>query len=145
MGYPFRIVRPAAIKAQGATLGAPLQEYLGRVIKLIPAEVVALYTSVRGVIEGATAADASARAALLWLPIIGVLLVIFVRAWGTRDASKAWSTVQWIAVIVAAISFIVWVIALGHPIWGVPLLAAWIGSVALFVWAFLVPYFYEGS
>jgi hypothetical protein len=41
MAYPLRIQKPATIVAQGATPGSALQEYVERLIKLIPAEVIA--------------------------------------------------------------------------------------------------------
>ncbi len=160
MDYPFRVQSQAteqkrinAIVAQGAGPAAPpqagaseLQQYLARILKLIPAEVVALYQGVRGVMETAAAGgDLDAKAWLAWLPWAAFVLVIFVRAWGTRDSSGSWRTVQWGAVAISAVSLVVWIISLGHPIAGVQLGKPWLGSVLLMVWPFLVPYFYKGD
>jgi hypothetical protein len=159
MDYPFRVQSEAtsrarldAIVAQGAPPAEPqagaggLQQYLARVLRLIPAEVVTLYQGVRGVMETAVAGgDPDAKAWLTWLPWVGLLLVIFVRAWGTRDHTGSWRTVQKGAVLIAAISFIVWVISLGHPIAYLGINKPWLGSVLLMVWPFLIPYFYKGD
>lgn len=158
MDYPFRVQstatserRAAVIRAHGETAGDAQagadasQQFLARVLKLIPAEVIALYQGVHGVVDGAAKSDPGARDFLVWLPWVGLALVLFVRAWGTRDATGSWKTVQWGAVIIAAVSFAVWVISLGHVIapWGA--VEPWAGSVALLVWPFLIPYFYRGS
>ena len=160
MDYPFRVQSEAtsqqradAIVAQGAAPAAPpqagasgLQQYLARVLKLIPAEVVALYQGVRGVMETAAAGgDADAKVWLTWLPWAAFILVIFVRAWGTRDGTGSWRTVQWGAVAIAAVSFVVWTISLGHPIAYLEFHKPWVGSVLLMVWPFLIPYFYKGD
>lgn len=160
MDYPFRVQSEAtaqqlsaAIVAQGVPPPSPpqagptgAQQYLARVLKLIPAEVVSLYQGVRGIMETASAGgDADAKVWLLWLPWVGLLLVIFVRAWGTRDSTGSWRTVQWGAVAIAAVSFIVWVVSLGHPMACLEFNKPWLGSVLLMVWPFLVPYFYKGD
>lgn len=146
MSYPFRILKPSTIVAQGGVqAGNNLQQYLDRVIRLIPAEVVALYQAIRGIVESVAPTDPVAKSFLPWLPVIGLGLVIFVRAWGTRAANADWSTVQWGAVTIASISFVVWVISLGHPIVVDEPIRMWIGSIVLLLWAFFVPYFYEGS
>jgi hypothetical protein len=162
MDYPFRVQSPdtvqrrvAAIVAQGAGGPAPappqagadvVQQYLARIIKLIPAEIVALYQGVRGIVAtAASAGDPDAASWLGLLPWCGAALVIFVRMWGTRDGTGSWRTVQWGAVAIATISFVIWVISLGNPIALLPLNKPWVGSVLLMVWPFFVPYFYKGD
>jgi hypothetical protein len=164
MDYPFRVqslatvqTRVAAIIAQGAApagaapappqAGAdPVQQYLARVVKLIPAEVVALYQGVEGVIRTAgNGGDAVAQHWIGSVPWFGLLLVIYIRAWGTRDSTGSWGTVQWGAVTIATISYIVWIIALGDPIAAIPLKEPWLGSTLLMVWPTLLPYFYKGN
>lgn len=159
MDYPFRVQSEAtararinAIVAQGAPPAAPqagasdLQQYLARVLKLIPAEVVSLYQGVRGVVQtAADGGDLFAKGFLPWLPLTGLLLVIFVRGWGTRDHTGSWTTIQWGAVTIAAISFIIWTISLNHEIVYLGATKPWIGSVLLMTWPFLVPYFYKGD
>jgi hypothetical protein len=146
MAYPFRIEKRSAIQAQADGAEQPtdaLQEYLARVIRLIPAEVVALYQAIRGIVEAVAPNDPTAKATLPWLPVIGLVIVVFVRSWGTRTADGDWSTVQWGAVLIAAVSFLVWVVSLGHPIVVDTPIRPWIGSVVLILWAFFSPYFYK--
>jgi hypothetical protein len=153
MGYPFRIethaekqARARQITAQGeegAGKNELASQYAEKLLKLIPADVVALYQSVYGIVLEQT--DTLAKTTLRILPIIGFILVIFVRAWGTRNDNGEWKSVQVGAVAIAAVSFVVWVISLGHPIIGVMPLPQWLGSVLLIIWVFLVPYFYKAE
>ena len=145
MTYPLRIQRPATIVAQEGAGGSQLQQYVDRLIRLIPSEVIAVYQAVRGIVAAAAPNSADAQSLLPWLPVIGVLLVLFVRAWGTRAPSGALTSIQWPAVGIAMVSFIVLVISLGHPIIVQTPIATWIGSVILILWIFFLPYFYEGS
>jgi hypothetical protein len=145
MAYPLHIQKPATIAAQGGTPGSALQQYVDRLVRLIPAEVIAVYQAIRGIVAPIAKDDLAAKDFLPWLPVIGLGLVLFVRIWGTRAPSGDFSTVQWKAVGIAAVSFIVWVISLGHPIIAQTAIATWIGSVALILWVFIVPYLYDGS
>jgi hypothetical protein len=143
--YPFRIQRPSTIVAHGGQPGSALQQYAGRLVQLIPAEVVAAYSAIRGIVVGAAANDALAKETLPWLPLLGIAAVLFVRAWGTRTPSGSLSSIQWRAVGIAAVSFVVWIISLGHPIIVETPISPWIGSVLLIIWSFLMPYVYKGS
>src|SRR4051812_24879943 len=105
MAYPFHIQKPATIAAHGGAPGSPFQEYIDRLVRLIPAEVLAAYHAARGIVVGVAPSDPLAVKFLPWLPVIGFVLVIFVRVWGTRARTGLWSTVQWLAVAIAAISF----------------------------------------
>jgi len=145
MAYPLHIQKPAAMVAQGGTPGSPLQQYVDRLIRLIPAEVIAAYQAIRGIVVGVAPSSPGAKSFLPWLPVIGVILVLFVRAWGTRAPSGDLKTIQWRAVGIAAVSFIVLIISLGHPIVVETPIATWIGSVLLILWVFFLPYLYEGS
>ena len=119
------------------------RDYANKLLRLIPAEVVALYQSAYAIIVEQT--DWLAKVTLPLLPIIGLVLVIFVRVWGTRSDDGKWGSVQWGAVFVAAISFVLWVISLGHPIVWVPELPKWPGAVLLMIWVFILPYFYKSE
>jgi len=137
-----------------------LQEYADRLVRLIPAEVIALYTAVRGFFEipkespGAAQQAASSIATspdstqiqlfLDWWPFICLLLVIFVRAWGTRSDMTNWRTVQWLAVFVAAVSFFLWVNVTGARFFGWQGLVQPLWAALGATWVFLVPYFYKG-
>jgi hypothetical protein len=109
---------------------APDDEYLGRLVKLIPAEVVALYLTFKEI-------------ATSWLSIwawICLVLVVFVRSHGTRANKKA----QKFAVLVSAVSFALWIYATGDYLIEFALPAG-VVSVAVGVWTFIVPYFYKGD
>lgn len=52
---------------------------------------------------------------------------------------------QWGAVAIAVISFVVLVLSLGQPFLTLPSPEPWMSSVLVICWIFLVPYFYQGE
>jgi len=130
-GAPFRVRAPLPkTRDETAEEGDP---YLARLVKLIPAEVVALYLTFKEV-------------AVSWLGIWATIclgLVILVRALGTRESGK----VQKATVFVASVSFVLWVYATGGHFltftW--PATIPGIISVSVGVWTFGVSYLYKGD
>jgi hypothetical protein len=137
MEAPFRIHKPVPSGTQktGATkVQDDLASWMGRLIRLIPSEIVAIYLTGKGFIAS-------------WLPIwsfICLLLLFIVRIWGTRDTHKT-NSVQWIAVGVSAISYVIWIYAIGGQFFNFAIQDPSIPSAAVLIWTFLVSYFYKGD
>lgn len=109
-------------------------EYLTRLVKLIPAEVVALYLSFKEVASS-------------WLGIwafICLLLVVVVRVFGSSTTQPIRKSPQLVAIGVSCVSFILWIYAMGGYIIEVALPVGAV-SVAIGLWTFVVPYFYKGD
>jgi hypothetical protein len=144
-----RIERPVVTEAQArAAMGTGttpppgkvdnVDAYMERLVQLIPAEVVALYLAFH-------AAAAPNGSFARWWPIICLALVIAVRVVGTRKPDDAFWSFQPIAVAVAAISFVLWIYAIGDKLWGFAIgEPIWI-SAGIAVWTIVVPYFYKGT
>ncbi len=129
-GHSRRV--PARSRHPAAPL--PSDPYLARLVKLVPSEVVALYLTFKEV-------------AVTWLGIWGLIclvLVVLVRAVATRGKHQP---IQFGAVAIACISFVLWVYATGGTILDLPLPSNVPGliSVAVGVWTFVVPYIYKGD
>lgn len=137
MNAPFRI-RALANEPVPASGNATADPYLARLVKLIPAEVIALYLSFK------SAMDTPERMAGWGL--ICLLLVVLVRTFGTKQEGKP---IQWLAVLVAIVSFILWIYGMGQKIVFLDEILFWLSennsSVAIGVWTFVVPYFYKGD
>ena len=141
MTAPFRIESPettsrgvTAAPEAGATgaAGDDIKQWMDRLIRLVPAEVVAVYLAGRGY-------------ATNWLGIwatVCLVLVFIVRIWGTNEPVKG---VQWPAVGVAAVSFVIWVYAMGGNFLNLTLPDPGIASAAVLVWTVVVPIFYKGD
>lgn len=132
---PFRIRKPEPTGmrqvAAGAT-GDNLKSWMGRLITLVPSEVVAVYLAGRGY-------------ATTWLGIWGLIclfLVFAVRIWGTREPGKG---PQWITVLVSVVSYVIWVYAIGGRILDFTLPDPGMASAAVLVWTVVVPIFYKGD
>jgi energy-coupling factor transporter transmembrane protein EcfT len=132
------VVTPTTATAEAAE---PSDPYLARLVKLVPAEVLALYVALKVVTDGFPG---------VWA-LICLLLVLLVRTVGTKQAGKP---IQWIAVGVASLSFVLWVYATGGHLlaWELPTSPEKVAktaqgavSAAIAVWTFVVPYFYKGD
>lgn len=138
MSASLRIYRVP--KSSPKNLNTEIKEspYYDRLIKLIPAEIVALYVAGANVIP-----QDQKTASWVWAAIL-LILLLFVRAKGTT--SDETPNVQWASVIIAAISFIIWVYIFGGKfITDLPFYQAYIGSLTVLLWTFAVPYFYKGD
>lgn len=142
MAAPLRITKPPTPKAAigPGVQGQPtaMQGYMERLVKLIPGEVVGLYLIGNGIIP-----PASKIATVVW-SVICMLLVVLVRSQWTADrANKV--PIQWFAVFVSSISFIIWVYNMPGPFNVYNLVFPSVGSLAVLVWTFVIPYFYKGD
>lgn len=140
MSAPFRISKRATVR-EGERNGLTTQsfkDYLERLLKMIPGEIVGLYLIGNGIVP-----SDDPRGQLIWIGITFVLLIIF-RIWGTSDKKekKAW---QPMAVFVSALSFLIWVYSLGGPFILYGKHYPKIASLAILVWTFLIPIIYKGS
>lgn len=104
--------------------------YSTRVLKYIPAEVVAVYIAVQGAINQA---DPTPTGATLLLIAFGILLVLTpVYLWRVAHVTK---TLQ---LVIATVSFAVWVFSLGGPFAFLPWYQAIYGAVLLPLYTFAV-------
>lgn len=124
------------IYAQAFRDGTPSQdEYLSRLLKLLPSESVALFTLGAALFK-------DFRGQLVSL-VVGLLVLLAIRVRSTRSAMTG--RPQWMAVAVSVISYLVWIVVLGGPVamritddprYAVLFMAAW---------TTLVPTFYKGD
>ena len=110
-GAPLRIERHPNQKylGDGDDTGKA-GKYVQAVTKLIPAEVVAAYLSGKAVLQAVTPPPGIGR----WLgwTIFCFAAVVGWRAWLTSDRTAGVAT-EWSAVIISALSFLVWVYSFG--------------------------------
>ena len=116
--------------ATGAPNDVKPDDYAARLIKHIPAEVVAVYVFVEGVIRQASGPSPSST--LLWITF-GVLTVLTpLYLWRVQKVTK------WVQLLICTLSFALWVFSLGGPFstlgWYLPIY----GAVALPLFAFMI-------
>ena len=126
---------PAPFRIEQTKGDDKLSEYLGKLIKLIPGPALGIYLTGKGLVPST---------AVGWWALVGLVLVVVFRIWGTQDKKLAQNP-QWVVVFVSAVSFIIWVYAVGDQIATVALSTPWIASVAVLVWTGLTPLFVKGA
>ncbi|MDN3581547.1 hypothetical protein [Mucilaginibacter flavus] len=122
----------------GSTEESP---YYERLVKLIPGEIISIYVTGQGVIP-----KNNNTALWAWSAACLVMLVVL-RAYGTRgDTGGASSTPpQWSAVFISAVSFIIWLYTLGGVFASLAFYQAWVGSLLVITWTFIIPFVYKGD
>ena len=131
MNAPLRLYaadRSAAVVGQPT---GPIDPWLTRLVKLVPAEIVAVYLAGRPL--------AQENYAGLW-PVACLVLTIVVRAWGTGDRRGP----QWLSVVVSAVSFVLWVYATGGHFLTFDVDVN-LAALAVLFWTTLVPVFWRGE
>jgi hypothetical protein len=102
-------------------------DYLGRLAKYVPAEIVGLYLATAGMIpENLTS---KAKCLALWAVFIGsaILVPIYFIFATSRGGKKP----LWPQVLLPSIAFPVWVFAIGGPFSCLDWYHAWIASIVL--------------
>jgi hypothetical protein len=136
MSAPFRIESRKGEKGVGIENSSKFQNYLEDLLKLIPAEVVALYLVGAGMIP-----DTDEIALVVWA-IICLVGVVVVRAYGTSHKQSN-TPVQWSAVAISTAAFVVWVYSIGGPFEHYDLHVPYVGSLLVLAFTFFVPIFYR--
>ena len=139
MSAPLRIRRSdISAKAVPSTKGDDFKDYLERLLKMIPGEVVGLYLIGSGFIP-----EGQVIGLLIWT-IICLIGVIAIRIYGTADSENNLPA-QWPVVIISSIAFVIWIYSLGgvFKLYGVH--SPYIGSLLVLAWTFFVPIFYKGD
>ena len=135
MSAPFRIERPAVRDARSPT--EAFKDYLDRLLKMIPGEVVGLYMIGAGFIP-----KENSNWLIGWASVC-LVLVFVVRIFGTADP-KADKKPQSVPVLIAAGAFLIWLYWLGGPFLTLGLHRPFIGSLLVLLWSFVIPFFYKG-
>jgi len=108
-------------------LGKKGEDYLGRLSKYIPAEIVGLYLTTAGIIPKNQ--DGSPKCLAMWIVFMinFALVPIYFYFATSRGAKKP----LWPQIILASIAFPVWVFAIGGPFRCLTWYEGWIASLTL--------------
>lgn len=113
-------------------------QYLDRLLKLIPGETVALYIFLQGVIMSALKNNESELQIWLW----GIFIVLII---GNILFLKKFSDISDTSqLVVLTIAFIVWVFTIGGPFSYLNFYKPFMGSIVLGLFTFFIPLIYKG-
>lgn len=142
----LRVRRPPEFRSaaeSSADVNGPIGDFFERLVQLIPGEVTAFYVVGAGFID-----ETSIGEHFAWT-ILSLVLLFLLRGWATRDKVKG---VQWKAVTISAIAFLIWLYAIGGPFKAAQLhwpdvqihVPRW-GSLAVIAWSTFIPLVYQGD
>ena len=141
MAAPLRIydrtrrLKPAAA---GGETGDPGKELFGKLVKLIPGEVIGLYLAVAGPIPK------EYPVALVVVSLLCLLAVVVARAWQTADPVHH-KPPQWGAVGISCLAFAIWLYSIGGPFAAYGLQVPWVATALVAFFVFFIPYLYKGD
>ena len=141
MVAPFRFKHPASGSRDVAAGQADSPgQYMERLLKLIPAEAVALY------LVGAGIVPKDQPWALVGWTVVCFIAVIVVRTMGTADPKEGEKPVVPI-VVLSCVAFVLWIYSIGGPFAAFEdhnLAIPWLGSLMIFAFTFFAPFIYKG-
>lgn len=120
---------------QAAGEGVELDTYKDRLFKYIPADVVAAWTAITGLISGAQISPG-----IFW--VLFFVFIVLTALWTHRQTSQKDQPPAKIQIVIASIAFIVWVFALGgssSPFSAFSWYSQVYGSILLIVYTLAVP------
>lgn len=138
MQAPFRIPpREDDRDGERSSADAQFREYLSRLLKMIPAEIVGFYMIGSGIIPSDIAIMQ-----IIWI-VICFILIIIVRRYGTADPDAGQSS-QPVPVFISTVAFLIWVYWLGGPFIKYKIHIPWLASILILIWSFVIPIIYKG-
>lgn len=142
MTAPYRITRKdrrlQKVSFSQGNSDEAFREYLSRLIKLIPSEVISLYLAGSGVIP-----QNQATGLIVWSGFC-VFCVFVVRVYGSSPSTRRLDP-QWKVVAISIISFLIWLYTLGGPFEAIGIYVPPLGTILVLSWTFLIPYIYKGE
>lgn len=132
MSAPFRIYGPAKGLVKVAK-GDNEDDYYGKLVKMIPGEVLGLY------LVGSNLIPKNQKTGLIIWAVVCLVAVVASRYRGTADPKPNWAQI-----LLASLAFVIWVYTLGGPFAAFNLHIPYIGSLLVLAYTFFVPLFYEG-
>ncbi len=134
---PKEVMRGGFETAAAAPSG---DSYSDRLLKLIPAETVAVYIAVQGILESSLGSPGQEGQLAIWLwalfAIIAILNIVYMgRILHVTDTRQY---------VLVTLSFVVWVLSIGGPFRFLSFYQPFIGAVVLTLYTFAIPMFYSG-
>ncbi len=122
----------SASALSSASLTAAPDDYISKLIKYIPAEVITLYLFVDGILNSFTASPV-----MNWVVFFLLLVLTPIYMWRmTQEASKS---PAWDQIIVSFVSFALWVYVIGGPFEALSWYAPQYGSILVAIFTVFVP------
>lgn len=136
-----QILYREAMRGHGTAATPPDDRYSERLFKLIPAETVAVYLSLQGVLTSSLSAPGQAARLNTWLWVIFAIM-LGLNALYLRNVQKVTDLKQQ---AILGLAFLIWVFTMGGPFKSLSFYEPFMGSLALTLFTFAMPLVYRGK
>lgn len=119
---------------QGKRGAASVDTYFDKVIKYIPADVVAAWTVVTGLV--ASAGDQIPKNTVLWISY--GFCIVLTALWTRKQTQQSNQPIAITQIAVSTLAFAIWVAALGGPFESLPSYQRLYGSLLLIAYTLMV-------
>ena len=123
--------QPEQQSAQTTTVKA--DAYFDRVLKNIPADVIAAWLLMSNLIEG----NDRGNSLIFW--IVFAVFIIIVFFWTKKQTDQRGEPPAWTQIVVSTTAFVVWVFALGGPFQQLDFYDSFYGSLLLIIYTLIGP------
>jgi len=143
LGADAAMAPPAGTPPAPARPGVPgaanlPDNYLERLSGLIPAEIIAAYAAISGILQTQTGVSLT----FYWFVFLVLLAFTVPYSWKATRKERSDGTflpTPWLQIVAATVSFVVWVFALGGPFTVFSWYEPYYGSVILVLYTLLIP------
>ncbi len=111
--------------------------YLTKLLKLIPAEIVTLYITLSAILDSSKDTTKGIEFAVFFIVLLLTPIYIYLI---TKDKNKK---IPWKQIVVSTFSFLVWVFALGGPFTYFKWYKKLYGALLLPIYTFLIPLIFK--
>jgi len=126
--------RIIATQLQSRGAGQEVDTYSDKLLKNIPAEIIAAWVTASNLINSASDTP---KNTVLWIAfLIGVVLTVF---WTKKQTDVKGLPTAWTQISIATGSFVVWVFALGGPFASLSFYRPLYGALLLILYTLVVP------
>ena len=136
-----QVIYREAMRGQSPAAAPSQERYDEKLLKLIPAETVAVYLSLQGVLLSSMGAPAEAQRLNAWLWVIFVVMLVL----NGLYLRKVQNVTDYKQHAILATAFVVWVFTMGGPFRNLSFYEPFMGSLLLTLYTFVVPLFYRGQ
>ena len=133
MAFTRRVIRERDLAQPGVQSGLSEDDYSGKLLKYIPAETVAAYVTINGLLSAVTGVPT----VFLW--IVFAILTALTAGYAWKSTQVKGLPTAYVQLVIQTVGFVVWVASLGGPFTTLVGYESYYGPVVLILYTVFIP------